>query len=164
MKKTSDNFKLLFVMFNFKGIRMYLYVAMIVLIFQILKLVNYVHSMEACAFVALFITICLTLKLTIYDQKLRDIKYWLFIVQLLVQEVILGLDQIIAVTCYNIMLMCMLIMSVSIYICFDAPSVRRHMDDDAYVLKNACSIQTLAITIAVIDILARYMFFSNIPI
>lgn len=150
-------------MFNFKGIRAYYFIVMLVLIMQMLKLTNFVKSMEGEMFVALVLTIGLTIKLVIFDKKFREAKYWLLLVFMIVQEVIIGLDQLLPVMEYNLAVSIMLAVSICILYYFDAPSIRKQMDEDAYLLKNICCMYALTYSIAICDILLDYMFPANIP-
>lgn len=150
-------------MFNFRGMRAFYTIAMIVLIMQMLKLVHFVDSVEAASFVAIFMTIGLIIKLTVFDKKLKDLKSWLMIFLMLVQEVALGLDQMLSAILYDIVIVSLLICSICFIYSMDAPSIRKQMDDNAYVLKITCAILTQTLAIAVADILLRFIFPPYLP-
>lgn len=150
-------------MFNFKGIRAYYFIVMMVLVSQMFKLIGFIKSMEGEAILAVVLTIGLTIKLVVFDKKFRDAKYWLLLGLMFVQEIIIGLDRLLPVREYNLAVSLMLAGSICILYYFDAPSIRKHMDDDAYILKNTCSMYALTYSIAVCDILFGYMFPPHLP-
>ena len=151
-------------MFNFKGIRAYYHIAMIMLVFQMLKLITLVKSVEAGAAVAAGLIIGWTVKLVIFDKKFREAKYWLLLIFLFAQVVILGLDKILPERDYCITVSCMLFAGVFFIMSLDAPSIRKQMDEDAYILKNSCSGLTMAYAASVIGMLMNYIFPPDLPI
>ena len=151
-------------MINFKGIRMYYFIATIMLVFQMFNVIGFLNSMEAATFLSVFLMIGVTIKLVVFDKKFRETKYWLLIIFLFVQVVIIGLDTIVPIDIYNIAVSTMLLAGLAVLICFDAPSIRKQMDDDAYVLKNACSALTLTYAIVTIEILMDYMYPPHVSI
>ena len=140
-------------MFNFKGIRAYYFIVMMVLVSQMFKLINFIKSIEVVTIIALVLTIGLTIKLAVFDKKFRNARYWLLIGFMFVQEIIIGLDRLLPNSEYNIVVSIMLAGSICILYYYDAPSVRKLMDDDAYILKNTCSMYAFTYSIAVCDIL-----------
>lgn len=150
-------------MFNFKGIRAYYFIVMMVVLTQMFKVIGFIKSMEGEAILAVVLTIGLTIKLVVFDKKFRDAKYWLLFGFMLVQEIIIGLDRLLPDKEYSLTVSLMLAGSICILYYFDAPSVRKHMDDDAYILKNTCSMYAFTYSIAVCDILFNYMFPPHLP-
>ena len=117
-------------MFNFKGIRAYYFIVMMVLVSQMFKLINFIKSIEVVTIIALVLTIGLTIKLAVFDKKFRNARYWLLIGFMFVQEIIIGLDRLLPNSEYNIVVSIMLAGSICILYYYDAPSVRKLMDDD----------------------------------
>lgn len=151
-------------MYRFKGIRAYSYIATLMLVMQMLKLTNFTKSMEGTAFVAVFLTIVLTIKLAVFDKKMHNLKYWLLIGLLLAQEIILGLDHLLPIISYNIAVMCVLDISLFVLYCLETPSIRLQMDEDVYDLKRACALLTFAHAIAVSEIMLGYIYPPHLPI
>ncbi|MBQ3998519.1 MAG: hypothetical protein II644_04200 [Paludibacteraceae bacterium] len=145
-------------MINFKGIKAYNTIAFIMLSLQMLKLTNFIRSMELATFIAVFLTIILTIKVIIFDKKLHGVKYWLLLAVIFAQEVLVGLDKILPTLSYIIVITCMSNFSLCVLFSLDAPSVRKKMDDDAYVLKNTCTLLTITYVIAMSGILMNYLF------
>lgn len=143
---------------------MYYFIATIMLVFQMFNVIGFLNSMEAATFLSVFLMIGVTIKLVVFDKKFRETKYWLLIIFQFVQVVIIGLDKIVPIDIYNIAVSTMLLAGLAVLICFDAPSIRKQMDDDAYVLKNACSALTLTYAIATIEILMDYMYPPHVSI
>ena len=141
-----------------KGIKAYTSTAVMVLLMQMCKLAKIVNSMELIAIIAVAMTVGLTIKLMIFDKKLREAKYWPLLIWILIQEIAIGLDQVLPMMEYNIVVSCGLLISMLILYGFDAPSIRKHMDDDAYVLKSTTWLLTITYAAAVTDILVGYMF------
>ena len=143
---------------NFKGIKLYYYIAEFVLIVQILKLANFLHSISMLIIVSIILTIGLSIKLVVFDKKLSDTKCWLFIAYMIILEAILGLDGILKEPYYyNAAILSALTAGVGLQFMLDAPSIRKQMDEDTYVLKGTCSLLMLAIVAAVIEIVLDYM-------
>jgi hypothetical protein len=145
-------------MFNFKGIKAYYSAASLLLLMQMLKMTHFVKSVELASWIGVFFAVGITIKMIFFDKKLREAKYWLFIIWMLIQEVAIGLDQILPIMDYNTVVVCGLLLSMVILYCVDAPSIRKHMDEDAYVLKNTIWLLTVTYAAAVTEILIGYMF------
>ena len=64
---------------------------------------------------------------------------------------------------YNIAVMFGLLGGITLFISLDAPSIRKQMDEDAYILKNSCALLTLTIVVAIFDIMMNYMYPPHIP-
>ena len=151
-------------MFNYKGIRVFYLISSSVLLMQMFKLTNFASSVDVASFVAFFLTIGTAVKLMVFDGMLKGVKYWLLIVFMMLQEVVIGIDEYLSLQVYNLSVVCMLIISMAILYSFDAPSVRKHMDEDAYVLKNSCSILAITYGIAVVEIVLEYMYPPFMPV
>ena len=150
-------------MFNFKGIRVFNAISSTVLIMQMFKLTHFASSVDVASFVTFFLTIGTAVKLVVFDGILKGAKYWLLIGFMILQEVVIGLDKYLSLQVYNLSVVCMLIISMGILYFFDAPSVRKHMDEDAFVLKNACFILAITYGIAVVEIVLDYMYPPFMP-
>lgn len=136
-------------MYNFKGVRAYLSVTALILLMQMFKLTRFVHSMTLASCITIFLTIGLTVKLVLFDKKFRDAKYWLLLALLFVQEIVIGLDSFLSPIDYDLANICVLGLSIIALYSMDASSVRKHMDDDAYMLKNASWMLTIAYIVAI---------------
>ena len=150
-------------MFNYKGIRVFYAIADSVLLMQMFKITNFASSVDVASFVAFFLTIGTAVKLVVFDGMLKGAKYWLLIGFMILQEVVIGIDKHLSLQVYNLSVVCMLIISMGILYSLDMPSVRKHMDEDAYVLKNACSILAITYGIAAVEIVLDYMYPPFMP-
>lgn len=151
-------------MHELKGIKIYYSAATFMLLMQMLKLTNFIKSVEFASWIGIFMTIGITIKMVVFDKKLRDVKYWLLIIWILVQEIAVGLDQLLPVIDYNIVVSCGMLLSMCVLYCLDAHSIRKQMDEDAYVLKNAIWLLTITYAAAVTDFSIEYMFPSHCPV
>ena len=143
---------------DFKGIKLYYLISEFVLIAQGLKLSHFFTSICMLIVVSIVLTIGLSVKLFVFDKRLSDMKYWLFVAYMIIIEAILGLDSILKEPYYyNAAILSALTLGVGLQFMLDAPSIRKQMDEDAYVLKNACSLLLLAIVAAVIEIVLDCM-------
>ena len=136
-------------MYYFKGTRAYLSVTALVLLMQMFKLTRFVHSMTFVSCLAAFLTIGLTVKLVVFDKRFKDAKYWLLLALLFVQEIVIGLDSLLSPMDYDLANVCMLCLSGIVLYSLDAPSVRKYMDEDAYILKNSSWMLTIAYIVAI---------------
>jgi hypothetical protein len=145
-------------MFNFKGIRLYYYIVELLLLSQTLKCIGMLQSIELPSIIAVLLTIGLSVKIIVFDKKLHDAKHWLFLLFIVILEIIIGLDRVLPQTVYNILTLSTLAFSICIQFCLDAKSIRKKLDDDAYILKNCCYLLILTVAIIVMEIVFGYIF------
>lgn len=148
---------------TFKGIKAFQTIAAFVLVMQMLKLTHFIHFMSCTCVITIVWTIGMSIKLAVFDKNLKDAKYWLLICILLIQEIVLGLDSFFPTIYYNLIISCMLVLSIATLYYLDFPSVRRHMDDDAYAIKSAIALFTETYGIAIACVIIEYMIPSHIP-
>ena len=136
----------------FKGIKLLKNITGLFLLFETLHLINFIHGgVQGAAIGAIAMTIYIGSRAVYADETFMR-RHWAYIAYMLVIEVALGLNGIVPNIVYIGALFALLLMSLTGLMCIDAPSIRKHLTEMDYTLKNACYNLIAALTIAIADV------------
>ena len=142
---------------HFKGFKIYYAIAEMLLLMQLFKIANFAHSMEGAAIGAVVLTIACTGRFAVRDKLFTTPIHWILVALMLVMQIVIGLDRILDPVYYNLLIsFCGALGVLSLFI-LDTPSIRKRMDENAYILKGAYALVIMNVSFVLIDFVLRTM-------